>query len=91
MGRGGGEVSLDARIERGRAIVRISDKGPGIPAEDEGRIWERLYRGDRSRTEKGLGLGLSFVRAVVEAHRGEVTLENTPGGGATFVVSLPLR
>jgi signal transduction histidine kinase len=61
----------------------------GISAEDRPRVWDRLYRGDRSRTERGLGLGLSLVRAVVEAHGGEVRLQSEVGVGSTFEVRLP--
>lgn len=51
--------------------------------------FDRLYRGDRSRSERGLGLGLSLVKAMVEAHKGRVTVESTPGQGSTFTVHLP--
>jgi signal transduction histidine kinase len=52
-------------------------------------VWERLYRGDTSRSERGLGLGLALVRVIVEAHGGVVTLQNAPEGGAVFTVRLP--
>ena len=53
-------------------MLRVSDTGMGIPADELPRIWDRLFRGDRSRAERGLGLGLSLVKAVVEAHGGTV-------------------
>ena len=69
----------------------MRDTGRGIAAEDLPRIWDRLYRGDRSRSERGLGLGLSLVRAIVQAHGGEVEVESTLGDGSTFTVRLPLQ
>lgn len=73
------------------AQIKIRDHGPGIRGTDRTRIFERFYRADTSRTREtgGTGLGLSIVAAVVGQHGGVVTLEDTPGGGATFVVSLP--
>ncbi|HBR05544.1 MAG TPA: two-component sensor histidine kinase [Desulfovibrio sp.] len=81
------EVSLEQAGDWARILVR--DTGPGIPAEDLPRIFERLYRGDKSRSVRGLGLGLSLVRAVVMAHGGRVRVESTPGQGALFTVDLP--
>ena len=71
-------------------MLRIRDTGPGIPPDELPRIWDRLFRGDRSRAERGLGLGLSLVKAIVEAHGGSVGAASEPGHGATFTVSLPL-
>jgi signal transduction histidine kinase len=85
----GGRVELAARREGAEALLIVRDTGPGIPPEDRPRIFDRLYRGDRSRSERGLGLGLSLVRAIVEAHQGGVTVDATPGGGSTFTVHLP--
>ena len=69
-------------------LVSIADTGMGIPLSDRPRVWDRLYRGDQSRTERGLGLGLSLVKAVVEAHGGEVVLRSDVGVGSTFEVRL---
>jgi len=84
----GGRVDISTGREGSHAVLRVSDSGIGIPAAELPRIWERLFRGDQSRTERGLGLGLSLVKAVVEAHGGTVTVESTPGRGSTFSVSL---
>ena len=72
-------------------IFTVRDTGIGIPAEELPRIWERLYRGDKSRSARGLGLGLSLVKAIVEAHGGVVTVESEPERGSTFALRLPAR
>ena len=71
------------------AITHFRDTGMGIPASEQDKIWARLYRGDKSRSERGLGLGLSLVKAVVEAHRGQVSVTSQPDAGSDFAVSLP--
>jgi len=85
----GGSVTVTVRDEPHRSVIVVRDTGIGIPAEEQDKIWTRLYRGDKSRTERGLGLGLSLVKAVVEAHAGTVTVRSTPGEGAEFEVGLP--
>ena len=85
----GGTVTVSARGEEDQVRIAVADTGIGIAAHDVPRIWERLYRGDQSRTERGLGLGLSLVRAIVKAHGGTVEVSTQPGRGSTFVVSLP--
>lgn len=82
------EISVFSAGERG--ILRVADTGVGIAREDLERVWERLFRADRSRGEHGLGLGLSLVKAVVEAHGGTVTLDSALGKGSTFEIRLPL-
>ena len=71
--------------------VRIKDDGIGIPVAEQSRIWDRLYRGDKSRGQRGLGLGLSLVKAVVGAHGGQVAVQSAEGAGSEFRVSLPVR
>jgi len=85
----GGRVSLAVRREGGRVILTVSDSGPGVPVAERQAVFRRLYRGDSSRSQRGLGLGLSLVKAIVEAHGGTVDLEDAPGGGARFTVRLP--
>lgn len=72
--------------------VRVIDRGPGIDPDDRGRIFERFYRGKRAseRQVRGSGIGLSLVQHVVTAHGGSVTVEETHGGGSTFVVRIPV-
>lgn len=87
---GGGRVEIEA-LQRGRQVaVLFRDTGVGIPPEDLPRIWERLYRGDKSRSQRGLGLGLSLVKAVVQAHQGHIEASGNPGGGSIFALYLPL-
>jgi signal transduction histidine kinase len=86
----GGAVRVACIGEGVRAVVRVADTGIGISPAEQPRIWGRLYRGDRSRSQRGLGLGLSLVKAIVEAHHGEVSVVSEPGQGSTFTVVLPV-
>ena len=85
----GGRIEMRAGREADAVVVKVKDTGAGIPAEELPRIWERLYRGDKSRSTRGLGLGLSLVKAIVQAHGGEVSVESELGEGSTFVLRLP--
>jgi two-component system, OmpR family, sensor kinase len=78
--------------ENGSATIEVEDAGPGMDAEDSARAFERCYRADasRSRASGGVGLGLSIVAAVAEAHGGSVEATSEPGRGATFRITLPL-
>jgi signal transduction histidine kinase len=87
----GGQVTLRLHGQLDEIRVEVQDTGPGIAPEEQPRIWQRLYRGDTSRSERGLGLGLSLVKAVVEAHRGAVAVFSVPGHGALFQIRLPTR
>ena len=85
----GGRVTLEAeQTDHGVRII-VRDTGPGILEHDMERIWERLYRGDQSRSQKGLGLGLSLVKAIVTAHGGTIEVDSRPGEGSVFIVRLP--
>jgi signal transduction histidine kinase len=85
----GGSLTVTTRNQPGEVTVRFQDTGIGIPAEEQEKIWTRLYRGDKSRSQRGLGLGLSLVKAVVEAHGGRVSVRSEPGAGAEFLVTIP--
>jgi two-component system phosphate regulon sensor histidine kinase PhoR len=87
----GGAVDVHAAIANGRFQLTIADTGHGISPDDLGRVFERFYRVDKSRTKPGTGLGLSIVKHLVHVLGGEVTASNQPGGGALFTVTLPLR
>jgi len=76
-----------------RAVLSVADHGPGIPAEIAPHVFERFWRSDPARVhaQGGVGLGLSIVSAIADAHGGRVWLVETPGGGATFNVELPIE
>jgi two-component system OmpR family sensor kinase len=76
----------------GSAVLEVSDEGPGLAGDDLGRVFERFYRLDssRSRESGGVGLGLSIVAAIADAHAGKVSVAEGPEGGATFRIELPL-
>ena len=86
----GGTVRVQASCTGDTLTVEVSDNGPGIPAEDLGRVFERFYRVDKSRGRPGgTGLGLAIVKHLVDLHGGHVTVANLTGGGARFEVHLP--
>jgi len=85
-------IHLEAEGRGNTLHIRVRDEGEGIPQEELPHIWERLYRGKQARQIPGLGLGLSLVKAIVEAHHGTVTATNDPSGrGAVFEVQLPYK
>ena len=86
----GAEVALAAARPNGTLTITVADSGPGIPAEDLARVFERFYRVDKSRGRPGgTGLGLSIVKHLAELLGGEVRAENRPEGGALFTLILP--
>ena len=84
-----GQVTITVQTEGDQALIKFKDTGIGIPADEQDKIWSRLYRGDKSRSQRGLGLGLSLVKAVVEAHGGSVQVFSQPDQGSVFTVKLP--
>lgn len=85
----GGRVEIAAESHPNEVCIVVKDSGTGVPSDEISRIWERLYRGDKSRAQRGLGLGLSLVKAITIAHGGTVTLKSAPGDGSTFSLHLP--
>lgn len=84
----GGHVTLDARIENGQAVFRVSDSGVGIPADRLPHIFERFWQGQPG-DRNGVGLGLAITKAIVEAHGGNIEVESEPGRGSTFTFRIP--
>jgi len=97
----GGTISLSGRLRPRTVELAVSDTGVGIPPEDLPHIWERFYKGDRSRAQDkdavtdertlsaGTGLGLTITKHLIEAHNGTVRVESEPGRGTTFILEFP--
>ena len=85
----GGRVRVAVTQAAGQVLLSVRDSGIGIPAGDLPRVWERLYRGDKSRSQRGLGLGLSLVRAIAQAHAGDCQVTSEPGAGSEFILRIP--
>lgn len=87
----GGRIEIEAGPEQTQVSISVKDTGIGIQPEELPKIWDRLYRGEASHSQRGLGLGLSLVRAVVLAHKGSVEAHSQPGQGSRFVLRLPVH
>jgi two-component system sensor histidine kinase BaeS len=86
---GGGRVMLGAIIHGGYVEMSVQDYGTGISEEDLPHIFDRFYRGDKSRQQSGeSGLGLAIAKSIVEAHGGQIRAESVPGEGARFTITL---
>jgi two-component system phosphate regulon sensor histidine kinase PhoR len=87
----GREVLLSAASNDVETVIAVSDRGSGIDAEHLPRLFERFYRVDKARSRKlgGTGLGLAIVKHIVQAHRGQITVESTPGVGSVFRIHVP--
>jgi len=84
-----GRVEIAAEFAPDEVRITVRDTGIGIDTDDLPRIWDRLYRADKSRSQRGLGLGLSLVKAFVDAHGGAATVSSQPGHGSLFTVTFP--
>jgi signal transduction histidine kinase len=83
------KIEISAKLENKKLVILVRDQGPGISQTELSRIWDRLYRGDKSRSTRGLGLGLSIVRAVALAHGGSVDAAANLEAGMVFSILLP--
>jgi two-component system, OmpR family, phosphate regulon sensor histidine kinase PhoR len=85
----GGIVTVTAEAKGEDVEICVADNGPGIPKEEQRRVFERFYKADRARSRGGTGLGLAIARHMVEGHGGQIWVDSTPGHGATFCFTVP--
>jgi signal transduction histidine kinase len=89
----GSKVTIRTRREGNNAVIETVDEGPGLTDEEKPRVFERFFRGsgERELHNRGIGIGLAIAREIIELHRGRISLDNRPEGGATLTVTLPIR
>jgi signal transduction histidine kinase len=87
--KGGEHVDVDVSATNGRVVIGVRDRGPGIPREEHGMIFEKFGRAKGGAGRSGTGLGLFIARSIAEAHGGTVEVRSVPGQGATFTLTLP--
>jgi two-component system sensor histidine kinase ResE len=86
------QIQVRLQFTRGYVTLQVQDEGAGIPEEDIPYIFDKYYRGVQAQgKQQGAGVGLALVKAIVEAHEGDIEAQNVPSGGALFVVKLPSR
>ena len=86
----GRDFSLILQKANGEILLTVRDDGIGIAKEEQEKIFRRFYQTDSSRTNAGMGLGLSMAQEIARFHRGEITVESTPDVGSTFQVRFPV-
>lgn len=87
----GSTVTVRTRRDAGNAVIEVLDEGPGIADDEKPKVFERFFRGrgERELHNRGIGIGLAIAREIVELHRGRISLDNRPEGGAILIVTLP--
>jgi two-component system OmpR family sensor kinase len=88
--RRGDTIEIRARQDDGYLVVEVADTGIGIPTTALPHVWEELYRGENSQSVAGSGLGLALVKAIVELHKGKVTLASRSETGTNVTIQLPI-
>jgi two-component system, OmpR family, sensor histidine kinase KdpD len=83
-------IEIAARASGQILQVKVSDRGPGIPVEELGSVFDKFYRVKRPDSSSGTGLGLSISKGILRAHGGFIAAENRPGGGTSIIISLPM-
>jgi two-component system sensor histidine kinase KdpD len=86
-----GPIDISAAVHGAEVVVEVADRGPGIPAGEEARVFEKFHRAARDGHAEGVGLGLTICRAIVSAHGGRIWVQNRAGGGASFQFALPIE
>jgi two-component system sensor histidine kinase KdpD len=86
----GSTVQIAGALWQSSVQIRVTDHGPGIPAEDRDRVFKEFFSQGRGRARQGTGLGLAIARAIVEGHGGKIWATDAPGGGTSIVFELPL-
>jgi hypothetical protein len=84
------EITISTTMEGNLGVFSVLDQGIGIPENETEKIWDRLYRIDSSRSSRGLGLGLSLVKAIAIAHGGSVGFQRNQSIGSTFFIKIPV-
>ncbi|MBI3166616.1 MAG: ATP-binding protein, partial [Chloroflexi bacterium] len=88
----GSEVKVSVSMQDNQIILRVTDSGPGIPPDEQSRVFEKFFRAsNRPGDVEGSGLGLAIVKSIVESHQGRVWVESKLGSGSTFIVLLPVN
>jgi len=85
----GGRITIDVDARAGRVEFSVSDSGPGIPLENQPRLFDRYWQSSNGARARGTGLGLSIAKGIVDAHGGEIWVRSTPGEGSTFTFAIP--
>jgi signal transduction histidine kinase len=89
----GSAVNIRTRRDAGNVVIALFDDGPGIIDDEKPKVFERFFRGrdERELHNRGIGIGLAIAREIVELHRGRISLDNRPEGGAVLTITLPIR
>jgi two-component system sensor histidine kinase KdpD len=86
-----GTIEISAAVVDDRLKIEVADRGPGLPPGQESQIFEKFHRGEPHGERRGVGLGLTICRGIVEAHGGRIAARNRAGGGAVLTMELPLE
>jgi two-component system sensor histidine kinase KdpD len=88
---GAGLIEIGVKPMQGEVLIEVADRGPGVPAGEEQRVFEKFHRAIHEGSPGGVGLGLAICRAIVAAHGGRIWVQNREGGGASFRFALPIE
>jgi len=83
------KIEINSKSSKNKVTISVMDEGIGIASDDLVHIFDRFYRAEKSRTEKGYGLGLSIAKKIIEQHKGEIEVKSEVNKGTTFTVILP--